>query len=230
MRMQLVPARRDPRAAVHTIGPDGLKLPDDRGAVRRDRGPDTRDDRIIPGQALAVIMHLRCHSINRHITTGCVDHLNRMSALFPHFYQPPCRIIILPAQHRNAQGPLRGHAPHAGVMIDVIAQLRLQLPLGCGDRDMIPQRLTAQEHPARHSSPVRQRDLNGPALPGHFQCAFNHIALFRLTIGRGHLAPVDQIGRTGDRDILTPRDRMHVETHLGGLGRAKGLNVMGMQG
>jgi len=195
-----------------------------------DRGAYARDHRVIARQALAVIMHLGRQRVDRHIAAGGVDYLDRMAARLADLDQPAGGIIVLTTEHGDAQGAFRCALPHQGGMIDVVIQHRLQVPFGRQDRDMVGQRLPAQQHAAGHAGAVGQGDLDRPFLAGDQQGRGDDIAQLGFPVRRSHLAPVGDRGRTGDFQIVATGDRMYREPNLGGGGGAEKLDIIGMQG
>ena len=230
MRMEFIARRRNPGRPVDAIGADGFELSDDRRTVGRDRGADARDHGVVTGQALAVVMHFGRQRIDRHVAAGGVDDLHPVAAFLAFFDKAAGGIIVLAAEHGDAQGPVRRGLADTRRVVDVIAEFRLAEPFPGHDGDTIAKRLTAQQHMAGHAAPVGQRDLDRPGLPVDFQRAFNDIAHFGVAVGRGHLAPVDDLGRTGDHQVVASGHRMHGETHMRFGRAAEGFDIEGMQG
>ena len=119
--MQLVTAGGDPGRAVHAISADGFKLADDGGAIGGDGGADPGDHGIVAGQAFAVIMHFGAECVDRHVAAGGVDHLDGMAAFFALFDEASGGVVVLAAEHGDAQGAFRGVLAHGGGMVDIVA-------------------------------------------------------------------------------------------------------------
>ena len=229
MGIEFVAAGDDACRRVDAEGADGFELADHGGTIGGDRGSDAGDHRVIAGQALAVVMHLGGERVDRHVAAGGVDHLDRVTPRLAFLDDAAGGIIVLAAEHGDAQGALWLGGADAGGVIDVIAEFGLQEPVRGDNRDMILERLTAQEHAACHAGAVGEGDLDGPCIAAHRKFRGDDIAQFPLAIRRGHIAPVDDRRGTGDDQVIAARNGMHGKADLGARGRTEGFDVEGMQ-
>ena len=152
-----------------------------------------------------------------------------MAAFLALGHQPRGGIIRLARQHRHPKRPVRRHLAHAGRMIDVEAQLGLLEFLGWHHGDRFGQRLTAQQHVVRHAAPVGERHFDRPGFGADLDVGADHVAALGLAIGRDHLAPVDDLGRAGNREIVPAGDRVDGKADLGLGRRAEAFDLIGVQ-
>ena len=109
-------------------------------------------------------MHLGGKGVDVHVAARGVDHLHRVTALFALFHQAAGGVVVLAAEDRNAQHPVRCRFADVLGGIDGIVQLGLAEPFRRGHGDILSQSLAAEKHMHRHTGPIGEGDFDRPAM------------------------------------------------------------------